>query len=247
LFSKIILWSKDESVWNSNISRIGIFLILEKFLCIISLENILTEVKMKKYIFLLALSMMSFYQSNAISGDTFHNTWRCGNNLIEVGDDKGFILSQCGEPTFIDSTSMTTSGAYGTSNRNSSTGGYAEITEELEEWYYNCGSYGFNTYLIFKGSRLFKIRLGTYGRGESYCDGIEENPINKQTTSSDKSLDEDALTKAQTEQIEEETYQMRMKAYDDRIKALNEEAAKAKAAYDAGLKEQEEKNKGINP
>jgi len=181
----------------------------------------------KFLIFIISIFLfLLFSQGIILSAENVRTTWRCGDSLISVGDHKMDVLAKCGEPTVKEAAL------------------YSEHGDLLsEDWAYNCGDNGFNTYLSFSGSQLRKITIGGYGKGESYCNGADENPNNKISTTSFKISDEEnAFIKAKTEQAEEETYQMRMKVYDDRIKALNEESEKAAAAHAAIVKQQQEEN-----
>jgi hypothetical protein len=139
-----------------------------------------------------------------------------------------------------------TVGVYnGTANRRTSSGTFAAVSQSSEEWFYNCGPNNLNTYLTFEGSALTNIRLGYYGKGESYCNGAEQNPNNtspRRDVQAQEKLSINDIAR-QKEKEEEEEYQARMKRYNDRIKELDEEAAKARASHEASMKKQEEEQK----
>jgi hypothetical protein len=187
-----------------------------------------------KYILIIVIGLLLISLATISSSETSMSIWRCGDkHVIKIGDSQSYVLMQCGEPTYRNNKNVTTLGSLRS----------PQSTSFLtEEWFYNCGSNDLNTSLIFQGGDLKTITLKDYGTGESYCKGIEDNPSNKKITGP-KNSSVDELNDAKAEQIKEETYQRKMKAYDVRIKALEEEAAKAKAANEARIKEQAERNK----
>ena len=132
---------------------------------------------MKKLISILILCL--FYPGTYINvddanaSDNHVRLWPCGTkDIVKLGDSKIQVLSEWGEPTIKEVTGTKTSGiAVGKSLK-----AYTETTEVEESWFYNCGSNNFNTTLIFTGSKLTDIIRGSYGSGESYCDGVENNP-----------------------------------------------------------------------
>ncbi len=85
--------------------------------------------------------------------------FRCGNDLIRVGDRKYEVLRSCGEPVAVDSweevrrTYMYFAGHY-----------YPSLeTVTVEEWTYNLGPRMFLRFLKFANGRLEKIETGGYG------------------------------------------------------------------------------------
>jgi hypothetical protein len=97
--------------------------------------------------------------------------WRCGYNIIQIGDSKSSVLSKCGPPT--------TKGKKPLYTRHPRTINIDASTTEV--WNYNCGSNQFNTSLTFHGDKLLLMYLGKYGSGESYCNGAKGNPNNKKS------------------------------------------------------------------
>ena len=75
--------------------------------------------------------------------------FRCGTNLVSVGDNKLQVLQKCGEPT------------------------YKELIKTdgfiVEKWYYDCGSLRFIQTLTFAGGFLQTIEEGDYGKGPDRC------------------------------------------------------------------------------
>jgi Protein of unknown function (DUF2845) len=75
--------------------------------------------------------------------------FRCGTNIVNVGDNKLQVLQKCGEPT------------------------YKELIKTdgfiVEKWYYDCGSQRFIQTLTFSGGYLQVIEAGDYGKGPDRC------------------------------------------------------------------------------
>lgn len=83
------------------------------------------------------------------AGDTF----RCGSDLVSVGDTSGKVLLACGKPSWSESV------------------GYSDGLKEVRIWYYNCGTDDFLYALHFVGGRLRRIESQGYGTGQSDCRG----------------------------------------------------------------------------
>ena len=74
------------------------------------------------------------------------------------------------------------------------------ISEKIEKWHYNCGSYNFSVVLTFSGITLEKIEQIGYGSGKSDCIGAAarkselmnrlQNLANKLDRSKEELLDE---------------------------------------------------------
>ena len=96
--------------------------------------------------------------------------FRCGNEIISVGDRKFDVLRKCGEPSNVDvrqeiRTRNLGPVVLGPDNRIQI---YPApfLVEELvtiEEWEYNLGPAKFIRYLTFENASLVKIALGDYG------------------------------------------------------------------------------------
>jgi hypothetical protein len=82
------------------------------------------------------------------------STFRCGANIIELGDSDYTVMTKCGPPS--------TRQNIGTSYRASPTLPFAE-SRNVEQWIYNRGSNDFIYTLIFEGGSLTGISQG--GRG----------------------------------------------------------------------------------
>lgn len=112
--------------------------------------------------------------------ETRSRTWRCGKEVVQVGDSKSSVLLKCGPPTVKDISESDNTGSFTSRTRGStSRGTYKETTQTTEEWAYNCGPGRFITYLTFRGRKLISIVSGEYGSGESYCNGARNNPNNQ--------------------------------------------------------------------
>jgi hypothetical protein len=95
--------------------------------------------------------------------------FKCGQELINVGDDKMEVLLKCGEPSFSELTSMESGRRYGEDLRFGSNS--RRTTYFVEKWFYNCGPHHFIRILTFRNGRVRDIETGFYGSGESDCIG----------------------------------------------------------------------------
>lgn len=93
------------------------------------------------------------------------NAWafRCGNQLVLVGDHKLDVLDKCGEPDYVDRRM----GFRGSRLRHPPNNAleidqYEEV--EIEEWVYDFGSRKFKQFLQFENGVLKKIDQLDYGR-----------------------------------------------------------------------------------
>ena len=87
----------------------------------------------------------------AASSDTF----RCKDELVRVGDDKGSVLQKCGEP--LNKDSFCKPADQNLKNVNSR----LAQCETVNEWTYNPGSGQFMTTLRFEDGKLQAIKYGT--------------------------------------------------------------------------------------
>ena len=96
--------------------------------------------------------------------------FRCGYEIISVGDRKFDVLRKCGEPTNVDLRQEFRkrnlwSVALGPDRRIHIFPAPFLVDElvTIEEWEYNLGSARFIRYLTFENSLLVDIALGDYG------------------------------------------------------------------------------------
>ncbi len=129
---------------------------------------------MIKSIILVGLTgiFLVLFQSSLALSESRINIWRCGDNIIQIGDSKSSVLSKCGPPTIKEIKQSFTK------NRSRT---FYNTTQKTEVWTYNCGPYQPNTSLTFHGSKLLSMYSGNYGSGESYCNGANGNPNNKKS------------------------------------------------------------------
>lgn len=100
-----------------------------------------------------ALILVSFTLiiSGTVLSKTNPQTWRCGRNIISIGDSKSSVLLKCGPPTSSDTTEATTVGLLrALKNGNMTKEEFKERMQISEEWVYNCGSEKFITILSFE-------------------------------------------------------------------------------------------------
>jgi hypothetical protein len=104
--------------------------------------------------------------------------FKCGPELITVGDDKAEVLIKCGEPSFSELTSVESRRRFGEGYSPGSN--FGGTTFFVEKWYYNCGPHKFIKILTFRSGRVIDIETGTYGSGESDCRGAKNRMDNSE-------------------------------------------------------------------
>ncbi len=96
----------------------------------------------------------AFVAPAALADDTF----RCGSELVGLGDTTGKVFMRCGAPTWKEPV------------------GYMNGYQETQLWYYNCGVSDFLYALRFVGGRLQNVESQGYGTGRSDCYGPGRSP-----------------------------------------------------------------------
>jgi hypothetical protein len=96
--------------------------------------------------------------SSALAVDTF----RCKNDLVQVGDPKSSVQIKCGEPMSKDSSCQVLRGAQATTmtDQYGRTVTVAPACETVEEWTYNPGVGDFYTTIRFERGVITSIRYG---------------------------------------------------------------------------------------
>lgn len=188
--------------------------------------------------------------------------FRCGPNLVSVGDTDQEVIRKCGEPTSKEVTGEKTTGYSQStgnwesidvtrrSNKKAPTTPYlekySEVSQKIEVWDYNCGANSFSMTLIFLGHTLNKIEQQGYGSGESYCNGADKNPNNKKSEIDmrEQELNNAAqrdLTKAQTKVQEEQAaglkYERTVGKSEKRVDETRDLVDEEKAIYENKLLE----------
>jgi hypothetical protein len=107
------------------------------------------EAMMIKSLGFIALACL-FFPAVAFSE---YNNFRCGHELVSLGDTSGRVFMECGEPTWKEMV------------------GYRDGLMDNQLWYYNCGSSDFLYILHFVGGKLKQIESEGYGTGQSDCYG----------------------------------------------------------------------------
>jgi hypothetical protein len=110
-----------------------------------------------KWISFLATGLM-IWVSTALADDHF----RCGPEVVSIGDTTGKVFLECGEPSWKEPV------------------GYRDGLMEVQLWYYNCGSNDYLYVLRFVGGRLKGIESQGYGKGLSDCYGPRSRPSGTQ-------------------------------------------------------------------
>jgi len=131
---------------------------------------------MKTSTFLLLLALFVFGLQNSALGSGY-STFRCGPELVSIGDTKEKVLATCGQPTSREVTGEQATGTYkGTGDdRQGETAGpggtYTRETKIVEKWIFNCGSGDYIYVLTFVGGTLSSIDSAGRGAGKSDCGG----------------------------------------------------------------------------
>lgn len=81
--------------------------------------------------------------------DLSASSFRCGNQIVEAGDNKLEVLQKCGQPDLREV--VRTDG------------------QIVEKWYYDCGARRFIRILTFSGGVLQVVETGDYGTGPQRC------------------------------------------------------------------------------
>lgn len=109
--------------------------------------------------FLALVAMLALTQSFSAEAQT--RSFRCKNDLVNLGDDKASAALKCGEPVFKDSfckpgeavPTPAPAPAREQPRR-------PQVCETVDEWTYNPGYGQFMTTLRFESGRLVSIRYG---------------------------------------------------------------------------------------
>jgi len=118
------------------------------------------------YCIMLVLALLSETASASSSG-----TFRCGSNLVSVGNTKAEVLIKCGAPDWKDDWTSEVI-------NNVNTADELRVSIDRERWLYNLGPNSFLRFLLFENGRLIKISTGGYGYDKKHpsikpCDGDE--------------------------------------------------------------------------
>jgi hypothetical protein len=127
---------------------------------------------------LLTLLLLAFWSGNLMAA-----TFKCGTEIVRPGMTTMQVLLRCGPPSFKELKRVITEGTYGRRFPHGfpqGKGGYSEVTETVETWYYNCGAHRFVKILTFRAGLLRRVRVGRYGSGESDCIGAERRRVREE-------------------------------------------------------------------
>lgn len=120
--------------------------------------------------FVFLMLFLLFYPLSAQAYRQFHDSFRCGTQLVSIGDSKYEVLRRCGEPTWVEvrEEERVSRDTYNPYLFDGETRRYRAplLTKEkviIEEWTYNLGSNHFIRYLTFENGRLVSIESGGYG------------------------------------------------------------------------------------
>jgi len=132
------------------------------------------------------------------SGNIMAATFKCGTEIVRPGMTTMDVVLRCGPPSFKELKRVITEGTYGRRfpyGPPDGRGGYSEVTETVETWYYNCGAHRFIKILTFRGGLLDRIRVGRYGSGESDCIGAERRREREEARARAAEATDSALSK----------------------------------------------------
>ena len=102
--------------------------------------------------------------------------FRCGDEMVGVGDSKSKVLIKCGKPTFQEKGSVKKSTHAKGDKRTAPDSRYASdkkqsVARGVEKWTYNCGKDDFIYVLTFEGGVVTREDTDGRGRGASECLG----------------------------------------------------------------------------
>ncbi|MCX7635972.1 MAG: DUF2845 domain-containing protein, partial [Syntrophales bacterium] len=80
--------------------------------------------------------------------------FRCGSNIVSIGDAKAKVLLECGPPTFKERVGVKEE-TYGGEARGKKHA-KKKKAKNVEQWTYNCGESDFIYILTFEGGKLTK-------------------------------------------------------------------------------------------
>ena len=132
------------------------------------------------------------------SGPLKAATFKCGTEIVRPGMTTMQVLLRCGPPSFKELKRVITEGIYGRHFPHGfpeGKGGYSEVTETVETWYFNCGAHRFVKILTFRAGLLRHVRVGRYGSGESDCVGAERRREREEARARAEEVEDYTLTK----------------------------------------------------
>lgn len=128
---------------------------------------------MKKSIKTKTVFLMTFFlAASALIAHAF----RCGDEIITVGDSRAKVIIKCGPPTYKEKAAAKKdappqSGKRSQATDDRSAGKKRSAAKGVEKWAYNCGKDDFIYVLTFEGGLVAKIDTDGRGRGASECLG----------------------------------------------------------------------------
>jgi len=110
-------------------------------------------------IFLLFAFVLLLCPINAFSTEVF----RCGAEIVKVGDTSDTVKKMCGKPTRTESAGAKGSQKKSKKSRTKTEESYEQSSAKGKKWYYDRG-YGDYVYILtFKGNTLNKIQTSERG------------------------------------------------------------------------------------
>jgi hypothetical protein len=126
-------------------------------------------------------------------------TFKCGTEIVRTGMTTMQVLLRCGPPSYKELKRVVTEGSYARQFPHelphTKGGGYSEVTETVETWYFNCGAHRFVKILTFRAGLLTRVRVGRYGSGESDCIGAERRKEREEARARAEEVRDYTLTK----------------------------------------------------
>ena len=110
----------------------------------------------KTYVVPVCLIMFCFISAADVYG------LRCGNNLVDVGDQKIEVLRKCGKPDIVDRWDEEQVVA-GSAADQIGEGRRTRVFANVEQWTYNFGPTRFLYILIFRNGILAEVKTGDHG------------------------------------------------------------------------------------
>lgn len=115
------------------------------------------------------------------AGHASASSWRCGTDIVKVGDSSAQVLLKCGEPTYAEEAASIKSGTFRSEQFEPDErftlkeGTYTETKQKVEHWYYDRGSHDFIYVLTFIGGRLVNIKTAGYGTQKGFQESLRRN------------------------------------------------------------------------
>lgn len=106
--------------------------------------------------------LFAFFSAIVMAGTASAQTtsFRCKNDLVNIGASKASVLQKCGEPVVKDTFCKPAEASTSTPLDNKSTVVNVNACQKVDDWTYNPGKGQFMTSLRFEAGQLVSIKYG---------------------------------------------------------------------------------------